>query len=273
MRDENAPAYSRYPDIASASRLLTVAAAMLVFIVPLQSPQVSVDWRRVSTLCEQTLRSICAQAGGEFRVFLVCNEAPAMDFTHPALTIIEEPFPIPGRNTDARMFDKHQKIKRGLLAARGLAPCHVMVVDADDCVSRGLAAWCERRPGHPGWYLRQGYVYHTGSRWMHRWNDFDLLCGSTAIIRCEDADFPRTMSDPKENFIVVDTGHWEFRNPQRTQGRILEPLPFPGAVYFTATGENYTGINLRGWQGRKLLMQKLLSARLLTRRMREEFGI
>lgn len=270
MRGENASVYSRLP---AARRLLTVAAAMLVFIVPLQSPQASADWRRVSALCERTLRSVCGQAGGEFRVFLVCNEAPVMSFTHPALTIIEEAFPIPERNTAARMFDKHEKIKCGLIAARDLAPCHVMAVDADDCVSRALAAWCARHPEHPGWYLEQGYIHHAGSHWLHLWRDFDLLCGTAAIVHCDEPDFPRAMSDPKENFLMIDTGHYEYRNPQRTRGRIFEPLPFPGAVYITATGENDSGINLRGWQGRKLLLQKLLGARLLTRRLRGEFGI
>jgi hypothetical protein len=252
---------------------------VLVFIVPLQSPQASADWRRVCALCERTLRSVCGQVGGEFRVLLVCNEAPAMGFTHPALMIVEEDFPIPERNTAARMFDKHEKIKRGLIAARGLAaergfaPCHVMAVDADDCVHRGLAAWCERHPGHPGWYLERGYIYHEGSRWMHLWRDFDLLCGTAAIVRCEEADFPREMSDPKEQFLMIDTGHHEYRNPRRTRGRIFDPLPFPGAVYITATGENDSGINLRGWQGRKLLLQKLLGARFLTPGLRAEFGI
>jgi hypothetical protein len=246
---------------------------MLAFIVPLQSPKASSDWGRVSALCERTLRSICAQTVDDFRVFLVCNEAPRMAFTHPAIEIIEAEFPIPERTTAARMADKHEKLKRGMIAARGLAPCHVMFVDADDCVSRRLADWCSRNPAHPGWYVADGYIYTTGSRWLYRKRDFDLVCGTAAIVRCEEADFPTAMSDAKADFFMVDCGHFEFRDPGRTRGRKLEPLTFPGAVYVTATGENDSGISLREWRGKRMLVKKLLNSRLLTRALREEFGL
>jgi hypothetical protein len=246
---------------------------MLVLIVPLQSPRASSDWALVSAICERTLRSICGQQGGPFRVYLVCNEAPAMSFSHPDLTIVEDDFPIPEKNTAARMYDKHEKLKRGMIAARELAPCHVMFVDADDCVHLGLAQWCEERPDHPGWYVDDGYIYTAGSGWLYRRREFDQICGTAAIVRCEEQDFPREMSDEKADFFMINCGHFEFRNPERTGGRKLEALPFPGAVYVTATGENDSGISLRQWKGKKMLVKKLMNSRLLTGRLREEFGI
>jgi len=246
---------------------------MLVFIVPLQSPQASSDWGLVSGLCERTVRSLCAQTSGAFRVFLVCNEAPAMTFSHPDLTIIEDDFPIPEPNTGARMFDKHEKLKRGMIAARQLAPCHVMFADADDCVHHGLAGWCQKNPEHPGWYIADGYIHTTGSPWLYRRRDFDLICGTAAVVRCEESDFPREMSDPKTDFFMIDCGHFEFRDPERTGGRKLDPLPFPGAVYVTATGENDSGISLREWRGKKMLLKKLINSRLLTKRLRAEYGL
>jgi hypothetical protein len=246
---------------------------MLVFIVPLQSPQASSNWALVSALCERTLRSICAQTAGPFRVFLVCNQAPAMTFSHPDLTIIEDDFPIPERNTPHRMYDKHQKLKRGMIAARGLAPCHVMFADADDCVHRGLARWCEQNPAHPGWYIADGYIYTAGSSWLYRRRDFDQICGTASIVLCDAPDFPRAMTDTKSDFFMIEIGHFEFRNPARTAGRKLEPLPFPGAAYVTATGENDSGISLREWRGKKMLIKKLLNSRLLTPRLRSEYGL
>ncbi len=246
---------------------------MLVFIVPLQSPLASTDWGLVSALCERTLRSICGQTSGEFRVFLVCNEAPAIHFTHPALTIVEDDFPVPARSTAARMFDKYEKLKRGMIAARHLAPCHVMYADADDCVHRGLAAWCGKYPAHPGWYIVEGYIYAEGSRWLLRRRDFDLICGTAAIVHCTEPDFPCEMTDAKADYFMIDRGHFEFRDPVRMLGRKLEPLPFPGAVYVTATGENDSGISLRHWRGKKMLIEKLLNTRPLTRRLREEYGL
>jgi hypothetical protein len=171
------------------------------------------------------------------------------------------------------MFDKHEKLKRGMIAARDLAPCHVMFADADDCVHRGLAAWCEEHPEHPGWYIKDGYIHTAGSPWLLRLRDFDLICGTAALVRCEEADFPREMSDEKSKFFMVDCGHFEFRNPERTGGRKLEALPFPGAVYVTATGENDSGADLKGWQGMRMFLRKLVNLRVLTGRVRREFGV
>jgi hypothetical protein len=206
-------------------------------------------------------------------VYLVCNEAPKLSFTHPALSIVEDNFHIPERNTAARMYDKHEKLKRGLIAARPLAPCHVMFVDADDCVHNGLAAWCAQHPSDPGWYVSDGYIHTAGSNWLHRRREFDMICGTAAIVRGEPADFPATMGAEKEDFFMIDCGHFEFRDPHRARGRILKPLPFPGAVYMTATGENDSGISMRDWKGKKVMLMKLLTARYLTGRLRSRFGI
>ena len=257
------------PPAPSSAHLL----AMLVFIVPLQSPQASSDWARVSALCERTLRSICGQTSADFRVFLVCNQAPRLAFSHPALTIVEDDFPIPQPNTAARMFDKHEKLKRGMIAARDLAPCHVMFVDADDLVNNRLAEFCAAHPAQPGWYIAQGYIHTAGSAWIYRWPDFDLICGTAAIVLCAEEDFPRRMSDKKSDFFMIDCGHFEFRHPARTRGRKLDPLPFPGAVYVTATGENDSGTSLRQWRGRKMFIKKLLNSRFVTPRLRARFGI
>jgi hypothetical protein len=246
---------------------------MVAFIVPLQSPQVSANWGMASVLCERTLRSICQQTSDNFRVFLVCNTAPSLNFSHPALTIIEDEFPIPAPNSADRMYDKHEKLKRGLIAAREMAPCPVMLADADDVVHRRLVEWCEQYPQSPGWYVPDGYIYTAGSPWLYKLRDFDQICGTSIIVDCKDSDFPKAMSDRKSDFFMVERGHFEFRNPDRIGGIKLQPLPFPGAIYVTSTGENYTGSTLRGWQGKKMFIKKVLNARPLTKRIREDFGL
>jgi hypothetical protein len=94
-----------------------------------------------------------------------------------------------------------------------------------------------------------------------------------AVVRCEESDFPREMSDPKTDFFMIDCGHFEFRNPERAGGRKLDPLPFAGAVYVTATGENDSGISLREWRGKKMLLKKLINSRFLTKRLRADYGL
>ena len=41
----------------------------------------------------------------------------------------------------------------------------------------------------------------------------------------------------------------------------------------TATGENDSGISLRQWKGKKMLVKKILNSRPLTAKLRAEFGL
>jgi hypothetical protein len=246
---------------------------MLVFVVALQSPQASKDWPRVSRLWERTLRSICAQTCPDFRVFLVCNERPDIAFTHPSLTIIEEDFPLPEPNTPSRMGDKWLKIKRGLAAAREFAPAHVMIMDADDCVHRDLAALSAESPDAQGWAFEVGYMHDEGSRWLHRLKNFDDYCGTSAIVRLESGDFPRTLSEPIDPYFILTHGHGVIGDFLLDRGTPLARPPFIGAIYITATGENDSRIALRNWRGKKMLLKKLLNARPLTHSIRRDFGL
>ena len=245
---------------------------MLIFLIALQSPAASKNWAHVSRLCERTLRSACQQTNDQFRVVLVCNERPASDFTHPALTVIEEDFP-PPRDQSARMADKWLKLKRGLLAVPADGPAHVMIADADDCVHRGLAALVAGEPRSPGWNFETGYMHDAGSRWLYRLRDFDRYCGTSAIVRLEPGDFPRGMETRSDDCFILAHGHGVIGDFLRARGTPLRPLPFIGAIYNAATGENDSRISLRGWGGKKMLLKKLLNSRPLTRSVRREFGL
>ena len=246
---------------------------MLVFIVPLQSRAISRDWTRVSQLAERTLRSICAQIGQSFRVVLVCNERPQMCFTHSAVTIIEEDFPIPGEKREERMVDKSRKILRGFVHARTWAPFHVMLVDADDCVSRRLAGFVAQHADYPGWYCEQGYVHDQGSQWILRKKRFHLFCGSSHILRCSAEDLPSTVDAPASDYWILSHGHPEIVEFMKEKKTPLAPLPFIGTVYNTATGENYAGSTLNNWFSRRMILQKFLHFRPLTKKIRREFGL
>jgi len=246
---------------------------MLVFILALQSPEASKDWHQVSRLCERTLRSVCAQTSPAFRVFLVCNVRPEISFIHPHLSIIERDFPVPDATSAARMNDKWRKLKVGLVAARQLAPAHVMFVDADDCVHSGLAEHVSRHPDAHGWSMTEGYFHDEGSRWIYRRKDFYNFCGSSAIVRLAPSDFPQSESDPKEKCFILENGHRTIKQYMSERGAPLQPLPFVGSVYMTGTGENDSGIRMSGWQGRRHTLRKLWAARPLTKRIRSDMGL
>jgi hypothetical protein len=171
------------------------------------------------------------------------------------------------------MHDKWRKVKRGLIAARDLAPAHFMCVDADDCIHRGLAAFADSHPDQAGWFMETGYMHDEGSRWLFRRANFHGTCGSSSIVRCQRDELPASMEDAEDPFPILRFGHTGIREGMIGLGRPLAPLPFIGAVYNTATGENHTSVAVRNWRGKKMLLQKLLQSRLLTRSLREEFGL
>ncbi len=245
----------------------------MIFIVPLQSPRASRDWDLVSRLTVRGMQSIYQQTRSDFRVYLICNEPPIGLKPHPNLTIIEGDFPVPTEGGEARMRDKWRKVKRGLIAARDLAPAHFMCVDADDCIHRGLAEFADAHPADAGWYMETGYMHDEGSRWLYRRASFHNTCGTSSIIRCEARDLPASMEDDDELFPILHFGHTGICEGMKTLGRPLSPLPFIGTVYNTATGENHSEIAVRNWRGKKMMLRKIFQSRLLTRSAREQFGL
>lgn len=57
------------------------------------------------------------------------------------------------------------------------------------------------------------------------------------------------------------------------RGTPLQSLPFIGAVYIVNTGENDSGMRMRGWQGRRHTLEKLAVIRPLTDRIRSTMGL
>jgi hypothetical protein len=224
-------------------------------------------------LCERTLRSICGQTSTDFRVVLVANEFPKTCFEHPALRLVLHPFPLPGNDRDDRMRDKGLKLKHGLLACRDLTEFHVMFVDADDCVSNRIAKYVNARPAHHGWFLRTGWLHEQGSRSVLLRKEFQHVCGTSHIIRCTRADLPENEHVPDEANWITSHGIAGWVDFHRARGTPLAPLPFPGAIYCTGTGENDSGISMRKWQSRRLAIYRLFHTRLLTRGFRQEFGL
>ena len=120
---------------------------MLVFVVPLKSEQVSKSWDKVSQLLERTLKSICNQTSSQFQVVVVCHEKPLVRFSHPAIEYVQMIYDIPEHPNKIvkGLTDKGRKVLRGIVEAKKYNPTHVMLVDADDCVSSKLASFVEKK--------------------------------------------------------------------------------------------------------------------------------
>ncbi len=245
---------------------------MLAFVVPLKSARVAASWERVTQLVERTIRSACAQTVPELRVIVACHEIPAIAVDDPRIEFLPVDIPPPpaGCDRDAKNRDKWQKTLRALRRARALGASHVMVLDADDCVSNRLAAHVAREPTANGWCIRRGYFHREGMTTVHveRWR-FHKWCNSSHIVRSDLVDVP---PGPDENWRLL---HTTLAERLRAQGTLLATLPFPGAVYNVSHGDNVIDYGPILWPHHPLhrWLRALVFSRRLTPAIRAEFGL
>lgn len=207
---------------------------MLVFIIPIKSPKVATSWPDLCVVFERSLRSVCNQTSTKFHVFVVCNEKPVIEFYHPQVTYLEVDFPVPKPDYTAKVDDRKIKVVVGLLAARDLQPTHIMSVDADDCISKQIAAFVNQNGKNNGWFVNSGYEYKEGSSKITiRRKNFYEICGTCNIINYHLINFPSKML-PYDQLTECDLflgGHSLARGDLSERGTPIEPLPFPGVVF------------------------------------------
>lgn len=250
---------------------LGVKKIMLVFVVPLKSQEKSTSWENVCQLFERTARSICNQTCSDFQVIVVCNQRPQINFSHSHIHYLEVDFPYPSNQptyVTRADTDKGRKILYGLMAAKEFSPSHIMTVDADDCVSKNLAQFVQKKLSANGWYINQGYKYLNNDSviYLKPWN-FYRSSGSCNLLRYDLIDLPE---NPEYNrgygYYKFYIDHQKVKDVMAQRKHPIKPLPFPGAVYIIGTNENIS-------QNEQKLQFNILTRRKLTPEICEEFGL
>lgn len=254
----------------------------MVFIIPIKSSRVSKSWSLVSKLFERSIKSICNQTSDRFRVIVICQEKPEINFYHPYITYIQVDFPLPkqqlqdlalqekvdwrGIEACSKEIDKGRKILTGLAYAEQFAPSHIMIVDADDCINKNIAKFVVENSNCNGWYLKKGYLYHEQSKFMHiKFKDFNQTCGSSTIV--------------KYKLINLMFDHYEYKHQKvvLANGIDLKPLPFMGCIYSVGNKENFFQTierqnKIYKKHGILLTIKNVFRYRFLTESIRNDFG-
>lgn len=248
---------------------------MLCFVMALKSKAVSKNWERVCELFENTLYSAYSQIDPDFRVIAVCHEIPALKREYDErVELLRVDFPPPDGSVPAEtMKDKWKKIAVGLIHAAKYEPDFIMLMDADDLVSRRLSEYVNARKDCNGWIFEVGYKYRFGSQWILRNDRFN--CGTNAIVSTKLIDFPADLSQAsRQKCSILKFGHTIIKEKMLEAGTPLTPLPFPGAVYITGHGDNYTfGGQTIQWQGVRKFVETVRQLRLCTPAIRAEFSM
>lgn len=212
---------------------------MFAFIVPVKSAQLASDWEAFSRLFERTLKSICNQQNGDFKVIVACQEIPQIQFADERVEFVSVDFPPPSlveddweKNRQLKEGDKANKILAGYKKALEYKPTYLMVVDADDLISNKIAGFAlKNKQNAPGWYVKKGYYYREGARYLFiNKKAFNKFCGTCIIIRSD--LFPQLVQ--QEPFLYYNHYTMELAGGER-----LAPLPFAGALYSMGNGENH----------------------------------
>jgi hypothetical protein len=265
---------------------------MIVFVIPLRSQQSSNSWDRVLKLFERCIKSICNQTSPDFRVIVVCHKNPHIEFNHPHITYIEVdlPPPAPALKTAAlerwkdpdltfKRLDKLRKVLTGFIYAQQLKPSYIMIVDADDCVSKHLAEFVSEHHQSNGWFVNKGYVYLEGSQLIYyKKYAFNRSCGTCRIVRYDLYDLPAKVEDAELTFLIYIASH---KSIEIKKGVRLKQLPFEGAIYVIGNGENLyqTGFDtLFGAKAGITLslrsrIREAFNYRFITKSIRSEFGL
>ena len=225
-------------------------------------------------LLDQSLRSVCRQTDPDFRVVVVHNSMPEVEFSDPRVSYHAVGFPPASTRRTHRLglleshLDKGVKLAVGVSVAHQMNADHVMMFDADDYVHSGLAEYANARVGHPGWYFAEGFIHTAGTSMVNHVPDgFHLKNGSTAMLRADLLGVPDGIRVDSTKAEVIDAiedehlchllgGHGLWEEHLATRGHRMEALPFPGAMWVIGTGENLSG-NLVSGRARRPIDEEI----------------
>lgn len=224
-------------------------ASALTFVIPVIHPQNARDWGQVKAHLAQTVRSIAAQDVDAWDAVVVANrdsdlpEMPAqvsvcwVDF--PRQQLYERGAVDKEVWADSVRYDKGRRILAGLIHARPTG--HVMAVDQDDFVHRGLARFVQQNSQSHGWFVPRGYIWPDQSRFLIQCDDFCHLCGTCHIIRSDLYRIPATLEEADADYIRRELGsHVMIQDLLKERGTPLEPFPFRAAVWRVGHSGSYS---------------------------------
>ena len=242
-------------------------------------------------LLERTSRSICNQGIDDFKLIIVYTDKPEINFSHRNLHFLH--FPYPEIKLDGitdfdqlkrwytpvfaeRMMDKGRKIIFGCQKAKDLNCTYLMGVDSDDLVSSKLAAFVRDHgeENHAGWRIIDGYVYQESSLVAVKHNYIWGLNGSTHLIRSDLVEIPDFETDFNLfHYSLFQSHGYTYQRLIDFRKETLQPLPFYGVVYLVHQN-NYSNIKEKVTANFiKLMGKKILRGKIVTPKMRKEFGL
>jgi hypothetical protein len=172
-------------------------------------------------------------------VLIVCSEIPVLErsLTDKVDYLQMDMLSVPVASIE-KETDKNRRIWKGLnVFVNDPQISHVMILDADDCISSALVGFVISNTSIDGWFINSGYEYPEGRRIVYfRDHDIHYRTGSSHIISTE---LLRKYADmPFESVDIEFLYHQNICAEMRASNTPLEPFPFPAVAYVVENGEN-----------------------------------
>jgi len=247
---------------------------IVTFGIPLRSAKTSTDWKNTQALLGATLRSVLRQSDSRWRVVVCGHDMPDIaEIADPRVEFIAStypppPRPQPGQGGRIRDDKLRKRVIIGLRLSK-LGGGYYMDLDADDLIHRDLVGTALAT--EHGCIITAGYICDAMKSRIAPLPgvlsvDFDRVCGSTAVIRYEQREFPQNPGgDILSCPFVAASHHGYLRGKCDEIGRPLSVVPFSAAIYVVNTNENVSFVDTRrGEDGSRLL--SLIRAHAITDR-------
>ena len=281
----------------------------LTFIIPVISKEITDRWDLVYANLKKTLASVENQTNSNWRVLIVSQTRPDVEYIEDRIIYVPAGFkPARKAPTNTKLsasdtalcrrvndLDRLRKIRVAAATLHKYRTDFVMVLEADDFVSKRLCEFVSAHTEAHGWAIEQGYIWNGKSHYMHRTNRLTAVCGSSSIVKVFYELLPKEMPidvDPSTLNLVpsgcpfLDHVHSEMRQSMAQAGRPIQTLPFRGAIYNRGHGLNlslqYSNedrylpplVRIRRWSRQFFFYPRRIKNRVyLTDSLRSEFAI
>lgn len=262
---------------------------MIGFIVPFKPKTVSRNWELDSRLLERTLKSICNQSNESFKVILVFNDRPDIDFTHPNLIFLHYPF-APAFSDEIedqeyvfkyyskeyaeKMLDKGKKTFYGCNKAIEIGCDYLMGVDSDDLISNQIAEFVNNRVNTrvAGWRIKKGFICEENSSILIKSFAIQNINGSTHIIRKDLIKIPDFNTNIYWNYNLFEAHGYTYERIREFHKETLADYPSFGVIYMIHQN-NTSDIRLFTQKiSLKNFIKKLVRGKRLNNQIRHEFN-
>ena len=274
----------------------------LAFLIPFASRRTKSKWDIACEQLRQTLRSVQNSTNKSYCVVVAGHEPPDFDVDSDSRCCflrLEHAIPSHFDVIVRGRLDKLTKVAAAWEYAKSRwNPSYVMKVDADDLISSRLVQWLENSGGDPGYLVKHGWIWHSGSRYFVQATEYlDRVCASCLIVRSDIADqegpfrtavegvrFDQQSSalaatdqyslvpGSENSTLLLNDTHQRYAAQFAFLGHRLSSVPFNAVIYRTGNPESNSAGLKTDRPPLRMILGRIRRTRFITKSLRREFG-